>query len=98
MRFAFSFLVVLVALSIIFPERSLVEYDWLIRNGTVYDGSGSSPHTADIAIIGDSIAAMGDLSGRKSRRVIDAGGLAVAPGFINMLSWAEENLVPNSAC
>lgn len=98
MRFAFSFLVVLIALSIIFPERSLVEYDWLIRNGTVYDGSGSSPHTADIAIIGDSIAAMGDLSGRKSRRVIDAGGLAVAPGFINMLSWAEENLVRGGYC
>ncbi|HSG82641.1 MAG TPA: D-aminoacylase [Gemmatimonadota bacterium] len=69
------------------------DYDVLIRGGTLYDGSGGAPVVADLAISGDSIAAVGDLEGAKARRVIDAGGLAVAPGFINMLSWATESLI-----
>ncbi|XOV88096.1 MAG: amidohydrolase family protein [Pseudomonadota bacterium] len=67
-------------------------YDVLITNGTVYDGSGGSPFVADIGIQGDRIVAMGELEG-EAREVIDARGLAVAPGFINMLSWATETLL-----
>lgn len=68
-------------------------FDTVIRNGTVYDGSGNEPYTADIGIVGDSIAAIGDLSGADAKVFIDAKGMAVAPGFINMLSWATESLL-----
>ena len=67
-------------------------YDVLIRNGMVYDGSGGPAYAADIGIRGDRIVAVGDL-GDSAGQVIDAGGLAVAPGFINMLSWATESLI-----
>ena len=63
-------------------------YDVVIRNGLVYDGSGEVPREADLAISGDTIAAIGDLQGVRGRTEIDAGGMAVAPGFINVLSWA----------
>ena len=69
------------------------DYDVIIRNGTVYDGSGGPPVTADVAISGDTVAAIGDLSDARGRAEIDAEGLAVAPGFINMLSWATESLL-----
>ncbi len=65
----------------------------LLRNGTIYDGSGAPPVTADILIQGDRIAAIGDLRHESASRVIDLDGLAVAPGFINMLSWATESLI-----
>ncbi len=68
-------------------------YDLLIRGGTVYDGSGAPPRPADVAIRGDSIAAVGDLAGASAGFVLDARGLAVAPGFINMLSWANVSLL-----
>ena len=68
------------------------EYDLLIVNGTVYDGSGADPVVADVAIQGDRIAAIGKDLGT-ARETIDAAGLAVAPGFINMLSWATESLI-----
>lgn len=68
-------------------------YDTIIRNGMVYDGLGGSPVKADIGIRGDSIAFIGDLSGAKAARTVDANGMAVAPGFINMLSWATETLI-----
>lgn len=68
-------------------------FDVIIRNGTVFDGTGSSPYTADVAISGDTIAAIGDLSGSNARKELDANGMAVAPGFINMLSWANESLL-----
>jgi N-acyl-D-amino-acid deacylase len=67
-------------------------YDVVIRGGTIYDGSGGAPFTGDVAIEGDRIAAIGRVSGT-GRREIDARGLAVAPGFINMLSWANESLI-----
>jgi len=72
------------------PET--VRYDVLIENGTVYDGLGGEPHVADVAISDDRIAAIGTDLGT-AERVIDASGLAVAPGFINMLSWATESLI-----
>jgi len=64
------------------------EYDVLIRNGTIYDGSGGAPLTGDVAINGDTVVAVGVIGAAKGRTEIDAKGLAVAPGFINMLSWA----------
>jgi N-acyl-D-amino-acid deacylase len=67
-------------------------YDVVIRRGTVYDGSGTTPFVADVAILGDSIAAIGDIP-ENGRIEIDASGLAVSPGFINMLSWATESLI-----
>ena len=68
-------------------------YDVIIRNGTIYDGSGKRPFTGDVAIRGDRIAAIGTLKNVRGRTEIDATGLAVAPGFINMLSWATESLI-----
>ena len=67
-------------------------YDLLIENGTIYDGNGGEPFAADIAVIDDRIVAIGDIVG-SADEVIDAEGYAVAPGFINMLSWATEPLV-----
>lgn len=69
------------------------EYDLILRNGTIYDGSGSSHFVGDVAINGDSIAAIGDLKTAKGKKELDAGRLAIAPGFINMLSWAGESLI-----
>jgi N-acyl-D-amino-acid deacylase len=68
-------------------------FDVLIRNGTVYDGTGQPGRRADVGIRGDRIAAVGDLSGATAALSVDAAGLAVAPGFINMLSWATESLL-----
>jgi hypothetical protein len=68
-------------------------YDVIIRNGTIYDGSGGNPFTGDVAIRGDKIVAIGNLAGAKAKVEIDARGLAVAPGFINMLSWATDSLI-----
>jgi N-acyl-D-amino-acid deacylase len=67
--------------------------DVVIRGGTVYDGSGGEPFRADVAIQGDTVAAVGPVSNVRGQREIDAAGLAVAPGFINMLSWAAEPLI-----
>ncbi len=67
-------------------------YDIVIRNGTLYDGTGAAPVVGDLAIRGDRIAAMGKFSGR-GKREIDASGLAVAPGFVNMLSHAYISLL-----
>jgi N-acyl-D-amino-acid deacylase len=69
------------------------EYDLVIRGGLVVDGSGAPPVIADVAIVGDSIAAVGESLECVARKEIDATGLAVAPGFINMLSWANESLL-----
>jgi len=70
-----------------------VTYEVLIRNGTIYDGSGTTPYTGDIAINADTIAALGHLSDAQGKLEIDANGLAIAPGFINMLSWANVSLI-----
>ena len=69
------------------------EYDVVIRNGVIYNGSGSEPYQGDLAISGDTIAAVGSLGDAAGRMELDAGGLAIAPGFINMLSWATESLI-----
>ena len=69
------------------------EFDTIIKNGTVYDGTGGPPARADVAIKGDRIVAVGAFAASRAREVIDATGLAVAPGFINMLSWSTESLI-----
>ncbi len=68
-------------------------YDLVIRHGTVYDGTGGEPLEGDVAVVGDSIVAIGDLGSATGRVEVDAAGLAVAPGFINMLSWANADLL-----
>src|SRR5438874_732148 len=69
------------------------QFDILIKGGTVYDGSGGDGQRVDVAIKGDRIARVGDLKNDAAAKVIDANGLAVAPGFINMLSWSNESLI-----
>ncbi|MBA3895605.1 MAG: D-aminoacylase [Sphingomonadaceae bacterium] len=68
-------------------------YDVLVRGGTIYDGSGGAPYRGDVAIRGDRIVAVGRGVRGAAKRTIDARGLAVAPGFINMLSWSNESLI-----
>ena len=68
-------------------------HDFVIRGGTVYDGTGSAGRIADVAIDGQRISKIGALTGDRGRTEIDARGLVVAPGFINMLSWATESLI-----
>ena len=67
--------------------------DVVVRGGTVYDGTGAPGRRADVGIRGDQIAAIGDLSSIPATTAIDATGLAVAPGFVNMLSWSTESLL-----
>ncbi len=69
------------------------DFDVLIKNGTVYDGTGRAPRRVDIAIKGDRIVAIGNLRRARASTVVDARGFAVAPGFINMLSWSTESLI-----
>ena len=69
------------------------DYDVILSNGMVYDGSGSPPYSADIGIKGDTIAFIGDLTEFTGRLEIDTKGKAVTPGFINMLSWAPSDLI-----
>ena len=69
------------------------EHDVIIRGGLLIDGTGAAPIRADLAIDGDRIVAVDDLAGHRGRTEIDADGLIVAPGFINMLSWANESLL-----
>jgi N-acyl-D-amino-acid deacylase len=68
-------------------------FETIIRNGMIYDGSGGEPYQADLAINADTIAFIGDLKNASAKNETDATGLAVAPGFINMLSHAEETLI-----
>src|SRR5205809_1086342 len=68
-------------------------HDVVIRGGTVYDGEGGPPYAADVAIDADLISAVMPAIGDRGRREIDISGLAVAPGFINMLSWAIPSLI-----
>src|SRR5437763_3621898 len=69
------------------------EFDTIIKNGTVYDGSGGEGRHVDLAIKGDRIAGLGDFSKASAKTIVNASGLAVAPGFVNMLSWSTESLI-----
>jgi N-acyl-D-amino-acid deacylase len=93
-RYLFGLLISL-ALAPLAPgaEPSTDKFDVVIKGGTVYDGTGEKPRVIDVAIRGDRIAALGNFSADQAKSVIDAKGLAVAPGFINMLSWSTESLI-----
>jgi N-acyl-D-amino-acid deacylase len=67
--------------------------DVIVRGGTVYDGSGAPPHVADVGVAGDRIASIGPLAEARAGTVIDAAGMAVAPGFINMLSHSYHTML-----
>src|SRR5438270_4628441 len=69
------------------------EFDLLIKGGTVYDGGGGEGRAVDVTVRGDRITGVGDFHNASAKNMIDARGLAVAPGFINMLSWSNESLI-----
>jgi N-acyl-D-amino-acid deacylase len=82
------------ALAASLPAAAAERYDLLIRNGVVYDGSGGAPQRLDVAVQGDRIVGLLPPGQRASaRQEVDARGRAVAPGFINVLSWATESLI-----
>lgn len=72
---------------------SSATYDVVIRGGSIVDGTGGAPFRADLAIRGDRIAAIGQLRNAHGKIELDARGLVVAPGFVNMLSWSNESLL-----
>jgi N-acyl-D-amino-acid deacylase len=86
-------LLVLVVLSCAQPSPQSPVYDVVIRGGTIYNGLGEAPFVGDVGIIGDRIRVTGDFAMPNAKLEIDARGMAVAPGFINMLSWANESLI-----
>lgn len=86
-----SFIIVL--FEVIAFHASSQTFDLIIRRGEVYNGMGTSPIITDIGVNKDTIAFIGDLSRSKGKKEIDANGLSVAPGFINMLSWSEATLL-----
>jgi N-acyl-D-amino-acid deacylase len=69
------------------------DYSVLISGGTIYDGSGGAPYLGDVALRGDKIAYVGPHAPGRAARTVDATGKAVSPGFVNMLSWANESLI-----
>ena len=69
------------------------KFDVIIKGGTVYDGSGEKPRVIDVALRGDRIVGLGNFPAEKALTVIDAKDMALAPGFINMLSWSTESLI-----
>jgi N-acyl-D-amino-acid deacylase len=77
----------------LFACNNKIKNDIIIRNGMIYDGNGGKPYKADISINADTISMIGDLGNALAKNEIDAKGMAVAPGFINMLSWANESLI-----
>ena len=84
----------LVVINLAWVAPALAEnYNLLIRGGTVVDGSGGNPFRADVALNNDRIAAVGDLASHTADTVIDATGLVVSPGFVNMLSHATTSLI-----
>lgn len=76
-----------------FAKRDTVAYDVIITGGTVYDGSGKPGVAVDVGIVGNQIVTVGKIKTKNAKAIIDARGKAVAPGFINMLSWANESLI-----
>jgi len=84
---------VVVAVLLTMSAGAQAPFDVVIKGGTVYDGGGGAPRRVDVATRGDRIVAIGDLTRASAGTVIDAAGLAVAPGFINMLSHSEVSLI-----
>lgn len=74
-------------------DKTMPDFDLVLQNGTLYDGSGETPYQGDLAIKGDMIAAIGAPNTLSGETTLDVSRLAVAPGFINMLSWSVESLI-----
>ncbi len=90
MRISLIALAVLISLSLS-PEKQ--KFDLILRHGLIYDGLGGKPFQADVGINADTLAFIGDLKRAIGKSEIEAIGLAIAPGFINMLSWADGSLL-----
>src|SRR2546429_4493153 len=75
------------------PSPSATDFDVIIKGGTVYDGTGAEPKHVDVGVRGDRIVGVGDFKTAKAKTVINANGLAVAPGFSSMLSWSTQSLM-----
>src|ERR1051325_8702538 len=86
-------LLTFIILSMVLTSSQAPQYDLLIRNGRVVDGSGRAGYVADVAIKGDRIVSIENLSQATASRTIDARGLVVAPGFIDMLGQSETYLL-----
>jgi N-acyl-D-amino-acid deacylase len=95
-RFLLPFALLLASCTSVAPPAA-ERYDTVIRGGMVVDGSGGEPFAGDVAVRGDRIVAVAPRIEAGAARVIDARGLAVTPGFINMLSWATESLIEDGA-
>ena len=93
MKFNIHQSILLVALLSFFSCKQKGDYGIIIRNGLIYDGSGGNPIKGDIGINADTIAFIGNLSTATAKEERDGKGMAVTPGFINMLSWATESLI-----
>jgi N-acyl-D-amino-acid deacylase len=83
----------LIFFSVFYSCHNPKKYDTIIRHALIYDGNGGTPYAADLAIQGDSIAFIGDLKNTDAANNIEAGGLALAPGFINMLGQGMDTLI-----
>jgi N-acyl-D-amino-acid deacylase len=84
---------ILIATLVTGPAWAAEQVDLLIHNGVIYDGSGRDPIKGDVAVRGDRVVAVGKLQDYQAKQKVDAKGLAIAPGFINTLSWATESLI-----
>src|SRR5437763_1352295 len=93
MKRVLFFLSVLLVIPLPLFAQKPLNFDVIIKGGTLYEGTGAEPRHVDLAIRGDRIVGLGDFKSVKAKTVIDANGLAVAPGFINMLSWSNESLI-----
>ena len=87
-----NYLIFILVVALCSSSHAQQIFDVIIRNGLIYNGSGNEPFKADVAINADTIAFIGSLSSAIGKKEIDVAGLAVSPGFINMLSWAGESL------
>lgn len=92
-RYYFPALVVSICCIAFTPLQQDVAYDVVLRDGMIYDGTGGKPFRGDIAIRKERIVAVGHVGSIRAKREIRITGLAVAPGFINMLSWADQSLL-----
>lgn len=93
MKKTIQLLVPLALAVILLGQKKDPIFDVVIRNGTLYDGAGGPPVRTDVGIKGDRITEVGKLESTSAPALVDADGLAVAPGFINMLSWSVESLI-----
>ena len=87
------FIGIAIACSLLLGCTPPTSYDLILRGGDIYDGSGDDPFVGDVAINGDMIIALGDIGEATATLEIDVQGLAIAPGFVNMMSWANESLI-----